>query len=33
MKMVMPWQFTLNWPFRINKIASTIVCLVIGVAF
>ena len=31
--MVMPRQFTLDWPFRIDKIASAIVCLAIGAVF
>jgi hypothetical protein len=33
MKLVMQRQFRLNWPFRIDKIASAIVCLAIGAVF
>ena len=31
--MIMPRQFTLDWPLRIKKINGAIVCLAIGVVF
>jgi hypothetical protein len=33
MKMIMPRQFTLDWPLRIDKITGAIVCLAIGAVF
>ena len=33
MKLVMQRQFRLNWPFRIDKIASAIVCLAMALSF